>query len=361
MVKVFVSGCFDIVHGGHLEFFTQAKSLGDYLIVSFAGDNSLRIHKNKKSALPIEHKRKLLESINTIDKVMVSEDEVEGLDFQTNFLLESPHILAVTEDDKYGELKQQLCDMIGCKYVVLPKSLEYEKISTSDIINYIKSPNEVPLRVDFCGAWLDTPKYSRPDGYIVNCTVSPMVSLNNWQYNIGGGMGGSGAYSILLGKNGVQSELEDNKVGWQDPACILETGLCVWKSGELPTLEFKTNPDWLNGKMALLWTGKSHKTNELADLPRRYDDIVQWSNIARKSVMPDQLDLYGLAVAVHGYYDVQLDEGMDKLPTYNEIAHKYLGSGHGGYALYLFDNEDKRELFLKNENTMAIEPYIRGY
>jgi cytidyltransferase-like protein len=29
MKKVFVSGCFDILHGGHIEFFSQAKALGD--------------------------------------------------------------------------------------------------------------------------------------------------------------------------------------------------------------------------------------------------------------------------------------------------------------------------------------------
>ncbi len=28
MRKVFVSGCFDVLHGGHLEFFRQAKALG---------------------------------------------------------------------------------------------------------------------------------------------------------------------------------------------------------------------------------------------------------------------------------------------------------------------------------------------
>lgn len=33
---VFVSGCYDIIHGGHVEFFQQAKALGDYLVVCFA-------------------------------------------------------------------------------------------------------------------------------------------------------------------------------------------------------------------------------------------------------------------------------------------------------------------------------------
>ena len=36
MKKVFVSGCYDILHAGHLQFFEEARALGDYLIVSFA-------------------------------------------------------------------------------------------------------------------------------------------------------------------------------------------------------------------------------------------------------------------------------------------------------------------------------------
>lgn len=38
---VFVSGCYDIIHGGHLEFWRQAKDVGgpgSYLVVSFASD-----------------------------------------------------------------------------------------------------------------------------------------------------------------------------------------------------------------------------------------------------------------------------------------------------------------------------------
>ena len=139
MKKVFVSGCYDILHGGHIEFFNQAKALGDYLIVCFAGDKSLEIHKHKKSSIPEAHKKKVLESLRMVDKVVIGDylDEL-GLDFKQHFLRIRPDILAVTEDDKYGEQKTKLCEEIGAKYVVLPKNLDFDKISTSEIIKNIK-------------------------------------------------------------------------------------------------------------------------------------------------------------------------------------------------------------------------------
>ena len=37
-VKVFVSGCYNPLHAGHVQFFREAKALGVYLVVSFASE-----------------------------------------------------------------------------------------------------------------------------------------------------------------------------------------------------------------------------------------------------------------------------------------------------------------------------------
>ncbi len=57
-----------------------------------------------------------------VDEVVVGDylDEL-GLDFKQHFLRIKPDILAVTEDDKYEEQKNKLCNEIGAKYIVLPK------------------------------------------------------------------------------------------------------------------------------------------------------------------------------------------------------------------------------------------------
>jgi cytidyltransferase-like protein len=357
MKKVFVSGCYDIIHGGHVEFFKQARALGDYLIVCFAGDQSLKMHKNRKSSLPVSHKKSLLESVSMVDEVVVGDDPILGLDFKSHFLTIRPDILVVTEDDRYEVEKRILCAETGAQYIILPKDLDYEKTSTTDILNQIKAPSELPLRVDFAGGWLDVPKFARENAWIVNCAISPKVSLSDWPYEKGGGLGGSAAFAMLNGKDGVKEELKLG-VGWQDPAVIRETGLCVWKSGADPLLEFKTSGEFLKGKMALLWTGESHITYEKTDLERDYDSIIHAGKLAREAVLPGNENFQKLCLAVNLSCRVQYGEGMKALPSFGETAKKYCGGGWGGYALYLFENEKKRSDFLEIENTMAIEPFL---
>ena len=39
---VFTNGCFDILHRGHVEYLTKAKSFGDLLIVGLNSDESVK-------------------------------------------------------------------------------------------------------------------------------------------------------------------------------------------------------------------------------------------------------------------------------------------------------------------------------
>jgi glycerol-3-phosphate cytidylyltransferase-like family protein len=64
---------------GHLEFFKQARALGDYLIVSFASDAVLAGHKQgRRSSIPTEHKKALIGSLRMVDEVVVGEGQKAG-------------------------------------------------------------------------------------------------------------------------------------------------------------------------------------------------------------------------------------------------------------------------------------------
>ena len=359
MKKVFISGCYDILHAGHLQFFEQARALGDYLIVSFASAEVLWIHKRRKPSIPDEHKFALLQGVRVIDEVVIGHGHEEGIDFREEFQRLRPDILAVTEDDKYADLKRALCAETGAEYVVLPKTPpRFEPVSTSSIVRWVQAPTEAPLRVDFAGGWLDVPRFARPGEYIVNCAISPLVSLREWPYEKQAGLGGSGAWALLNGRDGVDSEI-DLGVGWQDPAVIRETGLCVWRSGPKPVLDFKHNGDFLAGRMAICWTGTSHDTPGVVNLPRDYERIAQSARISRAAVL--QADIAKLAEGVSLYHTTQLDEGMEPLPKIaGSIACKYCGGGYGGYALYLFaEPADREAAIAATPELRAVEPFCR--
>jgi cytidyltransferase-like protein len=368
MVRVFVSGCYDIVHAGHVQFFREARALGDHLTVSFASKEVLWFHKQRKSSLPDEHKRALIAGLKMVDDVVIGTGLEEGIDFRESFLRLKPDVLAVTEDDKYADLKRALCAEVGARYVVMPKTPpEFPPISTTEIVRWIRAPQVAPLRVDFAGGWLDVPRFARPGGFIVNCAISPTVSLRDWPYHQNAGLGGSGAWALINGRDGVSSEL-DLGVGWQDPAVISETGLCVWRSGAHPELEVKTDGELLRGRLALYWTGQQHSTPAVVDQSRDYDAIERAGRTARDAVWAR--DFAGLASGVRQSYAVQRKEGMQALPgdpaadshaalaACRPQAWKYCGGGFGGYAVYLFPDMKSRDAACELPGFRAAEPYL---
>ena len=171
-------------------------------------------------------------------------------------------------------------------------------------------------------------------------------------------LGGSGAWAILNGNDGVLSELNLG-VGWQDPAIIQETGLCIWKSGQHPVLHLKRNENMLRGLMAINYTQQEHDTPDIAERKRNYDLIFQAGKIAARAVLDE--DVNKLAQAVQMSYQAQINEGMEPLIEAEKcLACKYCGGGWGGYALYIFSNPEQRDKFvIERPLAKAIEPYIR--
>ncbi|MFO8026694.1 MAG: adenylyltransferase/cytidyltransferase family protein [Opitutales bacterium] len=358
MKKVFISGCYDILHGGHIQFFKEARALGDNLTVCFASDKVLWEHKKRRTSIPQDHKLALMSALDIVDQVVIGDCDELGLDFKEHFLEIRPDVLAVTEDDQYEAQKRELCAQVGAEYIRLPKTPpQFTPVSTSSIVRNIRTPAYAPLRVDFGGGWLDVPRHAREGAFIVNCAISPMVSLTNWDYEKKSGLGGSGAWALLNGNDGIESELALG-VGWQDPAVIRETGLCVWRSGDKPVLHFKRNGDFLRGHMALHYTDIPHDTPANADNRRDYDLVEQAGCLAKQAVL--EASMAKLGEAVQTSYQAQMQEGMQELPDAPGcIGRKYAGGGWGGYALYLFGTSEDRDAFVCSAtNNRPIEPYI---
>lgn len=76
MKKVFTNGCFDVMHLMHVELLRFAKLHGDYLIVGLNSDNSVkRLKGNSRPIFNQEDRKKFLESIRYVDKVIIFDED----------------------------------------------------------------------------------------------------------------------------------------------------------------------------------------------------------------------------------------------------------------------------------------------
>jgi rfaE bifunctional protein nucleotidyltransferase chain/domain len=74
---VFTNGCFDIVHPGHVDYLTQARDLGDVLVLGLNTDNSVR-RLNKAPNRPInneEARATVLAGLACIDHIILFDEE----------------------------------------------------------------------------------------------------------------------------------------------------------------------------------------------------------------------------------------------------------------------------------------------
>tara|TARA_Y100000592_G_scaffold42587_1_gene67689 strand:- start:12106 stop:12504 length:399 start_codon:yes stop_codon:yes gene_type:complete len=79
---VFVNGCFDILHPGHVKLFQHARNLGNKLIVAIDSDEKVKQMKGDSRPVNSQDDRKfILESIRYIDEVIIfnSKEELQGL------------------------------------------------------------------------------------------------------------------------------------------------------------------------------------------------------------------------------------------------------------------------------------------
>ena len=135
MTRIFVSGCYDILHAGHIEFFKQARALGDSLTVCFAGDDVYRAWKGREPALFEDSRRVILEELRCVDTVMMSTTPPECVPIFMDFAryMKPSDVLVVTDDDAFVDHKMKWCASARRSIAILPKTTRFTKISTTEI------------------------------------------------------------------------------------------------------------------------------------------------------------------------------------------------------------------------------------
>lgn len=131
-IRIYADIVGDLLHAGHIEFFKNARTFGDYLIIGVLSDEDVASYK-RVPILTLEERVTVIKACRYVDEVIVA----PPLRTTEEWLKEHDIDLVVHGDDFNPEL---LMDQYGVPITMgIFRSVPYTKgISTTDIINRIK-------------------------------------------------------------------------------------------------------------------------------------------------------------------------------------------------------------------------------
>ncbi|MFH1789353.1 MAG: adenylyltransferase/cytidyltransferase family protein [Candidatus Altiarchaeota archaeon] len=100
MTTVVASGVFDIIHPGHIMYLTEAKKLGDRLIVIVARDETTEARK-RKPFLPEAQRLTVVSALKPVDEAVLGDHK----DFLKPIREIKPHVIALGPDQEVDEKK----------------------------------------------------------------------------------------------------------------------------------------------------------------------------------------------------------------------------------------------------------------
>ena len=86
-----VSGGFDPIHSGHIDYINSAKLNGDFLVVALNSDEWL-IKKKGKFFMPFSERKSVIQNLNAVDKVIDFKDDSKGINL-SHISYHEPHPL----------------------------------------------------------------------------------------------------------------------------------------------------------------------------------------------------------------------------------------------------------------------------
>lgn len=172
--KVFVSGCFDMLHSGHVAFLQEAARYGD-LYIGLGSDKTIKDLKGRETVYSEEERAYMLSALSCVHKVSVNRGS--GLmDFIGDMKILNPDIFIVN-DDGHSPEKEELCRELGIGYVVL-KRIPHANLPARST-TALRSSRPIPYRIDIAGTWIDQPYVSKyHPGAAITASIEPTIEFN---------------------------------------------------------------------------------------------------------------------------------------------------------------------------------------
>ena len=172
--KVFVSGCYDLLHSGHVEFFRQAAEYGD-LYVGIGSDKTIEGYKHHKTVYSEQERLFMVKSIRYVKDAFINAGS-GVMDFVPTVEALHPDILVVNSDGG-SEEKRKFCEDHGMEYVVLER-VPQTGLTARSSTNLKQTESQVPTRLDLAGTWIDQPyvSYFAP-GWAITISLEPTFEI----------------------------------------------------------------------------------------------------------------------------------------------------------------------------------------
>ena len=175
MKKVFVSGCYDMLHSGHVSFFTEAANYGD-LYVGIGSDKTIFELKARKTINTDEERLYMIKALRVVKDAWINKGS-GVLDFLDELKALKPDVFFVNNDG-HSPLKEQLCQELGIKYIVskrIPHGNFPARSTTA-----LRQECKIPYRIDLAGGWLDQPYVSKySPGAVLTISIEPDYEFND--------------------------------------------------------------------------------------------------------------------------------------------------------------------------------------
>jgi len=173
--KVLVSGCFDLLHSGHVAFLKNAASYGD-LYVCIGSDKTVHGLKGRYPVITQDERKYMIESLACVKECKINKGS-GLLDFLSELEEIQPHVFVVNEDGNTPN-KIELCQTKNIELIVLDR-VPSEGLPARSTTS-LRTNSIIPFRIDLAGGWLDQPYVNKLyPGPVITISIEPTIEFNN--------------------------------------------------------------------------------------------------------------------------------------------------------------------------------------
>lgn len=373
--RVFVSGCYDLLHSGHVAFFKEASKYGD-LYVGLGSDATVAELKGRETINSEQERLYMVKSIRYVCDAFVNSGS-GMMDFENELRSLKPHLFVVNEDG-YSPAKQALCNELGIELKVLERIPDAGLPARSTTAIRQNSTCNLPYRIDLAGTWIDQPYVSKHyPGWAITLSLEPIIEYNErcgmststrnaakkiWPYHLPLEKPERLAEILFKFENDPGAEIIS---GAQDAIGICMPGLvrhyydnAYWPK-KFESIHDDEVLDWLENHiyMVLLWP-RPKSLNLLSNTHIDIDNVKAlalaaedaWEAIKQKNLNAFTIAFRNSFEAQTRMFPAMLNNEIEKvIQTYQNkaLAWKLAGAGGGGYLILLSNKPVKDAMRIK--------------